>query len=138
PMAMTLPGAEFTGIDLAALPVERGQRMIADLRLQNLRLLQMDLLQVDSSFGTFDYIIAHGLYAWTPPAVRDKILAIASENLSPQGVAFVSYNAHPGGHLRRLFRDVMMCHAGQFEDPEEKVAQARAMLQLLAVDRPEP
>jgi hypothetical protein len=138
PMAMTLPGAEFTGIDLATVPVERGRRIIADLRLQNVRLLQMDLLQVDSSFGTFDYIIAHGLYAWTPPAVRDKILAIARENLSPHGVAFVSYNAYPGGHLRRLFRDVMLYHAGQFEDPEEKVAQARAMLQLLAAGRPEP
>jgi len=75
PMAMTLPSAEFTGIDLAALPVERGQRAIQELGLRNVRLLQKDLLDVDACFGKFDYIIAHGLYAWTPPVVRDKILA---------------------------------------------------------------
>jgi hypothetical protein len=138
PMAMTLPDAEFTGVDLAALPVERGCRVLADLGLRNVRLLRMDLLDLSPSFGEFDYIIAHGLYAWTPPAVRDKILTIANENLSSRGVVFVSYNAQPGGHLRRLFRDIMLYHAGGFEDPEEKIGQARAMLQLVAGGRPDP
>src|SRR5580693_4601208 len=68
PMAWGLPQSEFVGIDLAALPVERGQRMIRDLALKNVRLVQGDLLQVDAGWGKFDYIIAHGLYSWVPAA----------------------------------------------------------------------
>ncbi|MGH9591634.1 MAG: hypothetical protein ACRD5L_00980, partial [Bryobacteraceae bacterium] len=30
PMAISLPGAQFTGIDLAAIPVERGNQVIRD------------------------------------------------------------------------------------------------------------
>jgi len=108
PTALSLPHAEFVGIDLAAGPVERGNRIIRDLGLANARLVQMDLLDMDASFGAslgqFDYVIAHGLYAWTPPAVRDKALAIASENLSANGIALVSYNTYPGGYVRKLLR----------------------------------
>jgi len=136
PMALTLPRAEFTGIDLAAEPVERGRQVIRNLGLQNVRLLNIDLLDVDASFGKFDYVIAHGLYAWTPPKVRDKLLAIARENLNPAGVAFVSYNAYPGGHLRMLLREMMLYHAGGFEDPRERLEQARAVMQLVARGRP--
>lgn len=90
PLALTMPEAGFTGIDLAAVPVERGSRVIADLGLKNIRLLQKDLLEVDASFGKFDYIIAHGIYGWTPREVSDKVLALARELLTPNGVAFVS------------------------------------------------
>ncbi len=138
PMAISLPDAQFTGIDLAAVPVERGSQVIRDLGLSNVRLLQMDLLDVGPSLGEFDYIIAHGLYAWTPPAVRDKILAIARAHLSPHGIAFISYNAQPGGYLRRVLRDAMLLHIGDAIDPAERLERARAMLQLLTVGRPEP
>src|SRR5580658_9435063 len=43
-MAMVLPAAEFVGIELAEVPVERGQKTIADLGISNVRLLQMNLL----------------------------------------------------------------------------------------------
>src|ERR1019366_5453042 len=91
-MAVVLPRAEFVGIELAEVPVARGQKTIADLKLQNMRLLQMNLLDIGRDFGEFDYIIAHGLYSWTPMIVRDKILEVVKTNLSAQGVAFVSYN----------------------------------------------
>jgi hypothetical protein len=40
-MAMVLPSAEFLGIELAEVPVARGQKTIADLALDNVRLRQM-------------------------------------------------------------------------------------------------
>jgi SAM-dependent methyltransferase len=138
PMAATLPHAEFVGIDLAATPVERGNQAIAGLGLDNIRLLRMDLLEMAASFGTFDYIIAHGLYGWTPPQVSDKLLAVARAHLSPQGVAFISYNAMPGGHLRRLVRQTMLFAAEPFEEPADRVIAARAMLDLIAAGVPEP
>src|SRR6476660_8181391 len=42
PMALTVPQTQFTGVDLAASPVERGNRVIRDLGLTNVRLVQMD------------------------------------------------------------------------------------------------
>ncbi|MEO8027023.1 MAG: class I SAM-dependent methyltransferase, partial [Bryobacteraceae bacterium] len=75
-MAVVLPRAQFTGVELAELPVANGNRVISDLGLANVRLLQMNLLDLEGSFGEFDYIIAHGLYAWTPPIIRERILSI--------------------------------------------------------------
>jgi 2-polyprenyl-3-methyl-5-hydroxy-6-metoxy-1,4-benzoquinol methylase len=138
PLAATLPGAEFTGIDLAASPIDRGQATIKDLGLKNIRLLRKDVLEVDASFGTFDYIVAHGIYAWTPPEVGDKILAVARANLSPQGVAFVSYNTLPGGHLRTLMRETMLFQAERYEAPVDRVKAARAMLDVVAGGWPDP
>ena len=64
PIAAALPGATFVGFDFAAQPVARAQRMIRELDLQNVRVLELDLRDVPRDFGTFDYIIAHGLYSW--------------------------------------------------------------------------
>ena len=104
PMAHRFPRAEFIGIDLAAEPIERGKKFVREFGLGNLRLATMDLLDVGASFGTFDYILAHGLYAWTPEIVKDKILAIMGTQLSPQGIGFISYNTQPAGHIRRMVR----------------------------------
>jgi hypothetical protein len=137
-MAMVLPLAEFVGIELAEVPVARGRETIADLGLKNVRLEQMNLLDVDEGFGQFDYVIAHGLYAWTPAIVRDKILAIARANLDPQGIAFVSYNTHPAGHTRRMMREMMLYHIGGEENPARKLEKGRELLRILAMERTDP
>lgn len=137
-MAVVLRGANFTGIDLAGEPVARGERTISDLGLRNVRLLKMDVLEVGESFGQFDYIIAHGLYAWAPSPVREKILAIARNNLSPRGLAFVSYNTQPGGRLRQILHEMMMYRVGPAEDPQERLEKAREFLRVIASGRPSP
>ena len=139
PMAITLPEARFSGVDLAAQPIAQGLQTIAALGLTNITLRQADLLDVvsqwDRSRGEFDYIITHGLYSWCPPAVSDAILRISSENLSANGIAYVSYNALPGGRIRQMLREMMLFHAGDFADPMERAAQARALLTLVAEGR---
>jgi ubiquinone/menaquinone biosynthesis C-methylase UbiE len=137
-MAVTLPRAKFTGVDLAQEPLARGQRRIDHLGLHNVRLLRMNLLEIDESLGQFDYILAHGIYGWTPAAVGEKILEIAHRCLTLDGMAFVSYNTHPSGHIRRLVRDMMLYHVARFENPAERVEHARAFLKVLALGRPEP
>ncbi len=134
PMALTMPEARFTGIDLAAQPIAEGNRTIAALGLTNITLQQRDLLRFKPT-GKFDYIITHGLYAWCPPPVRNAILRISSRSLSPNGIAYVSYNALPGGRIRQLLREMMLFHAGDFEDPMERARQARALLSLVAHGR---
>ena len=49
-----------------------------------------------------------------------------------RGVAYVSYNAYPGWHLRGMIRDMTYYHASQFSDRKVRVQQARNLLEFLA------
>jgi SAM-dependent methyltransferase/methyltransferase-like protein len=135
PMAWGLPESKFMGIDLAAEPVGRGQQMIKNLGLANIRLVHGNITEIGTDWGTFDYIIAHGLYSWVPPEVQHQILALCRKLLAPQGIAFVSYNALPGGHLRNMLREMMLFHVRGFEAPGERVQQAQALVRFLAQAR---
>ncbi|HEY3837024.1 MAG TPA: class I SAM-dependent methyltransferase [Bryobacteraceae bacterium] len=137
PMALTLPDARFTGVDLAAQPIKQGHQTIASLRLANITLQQADLLDFHPD-GEFDYIITHGLYSWCPSPVRDAILRITSGHLAPNGIAYVSYNALPGGRVRQMLREMMLFHARDFTDPMERATQARALLRLISEGRAKP
>ncbi|TMH65814.1 MAG: methyltransferase domain-containing protein, partial [Betaproteobacteria bacterium] len=132
PMAATLPQSEFIGIDFSAVQISQGAADVAALGLANVRLLQMDLRDFGEVFGSFDYIVAHGVYSWVPNDVQEKMLDICARQLSPSGVAYISYNTLPGWRLRGAVRDVMCYHARQFTDPKTRVQQARAMLNFLA------
>jgi SAM-dependent methyltransferase len=114
--------------------------MIETLGLRNIRIEMMDLTRVPADIGAFDYVIAHGVYAWVPEPVRAALMNLVGRVLSPQGVAFISYNAMPGGHIRRALRDMLLLKAGGLADPRERVRQARialeAYMQRWSADRP--
>jgi SAM-dependent methyltransferase len=139
PMAVALPGSQFVGVDLSPAQVGVGHATIAALGLPNVTLEARSILELDESIGTFDYVVCHGVYSWVPPAVQDAILAVFARHLAPQGVAYVSYNTHPGWHLRGMVRDMMLFHAARFAEPAERIRQARAFLDFLvaAVRRPD-
>ncbi len=137
-MAFGLPESEFVGLDLAQRQIARGDAIVDRLRLKNIVLHAIDLLKAPSNLGRFDFIVAHGLYSWVPAAVRDRILAICSEHLTENGVAYVSYNTYPGSHLRDLVRGMMRYHSAHFREPAEQVRQARALLKFLAESEEEP
>ena len=130
PMAYTLPESEFLGIDLAAKPIAQGRAEAAALGLRNLRLEAMDILDFPADAGEFDYIVAHGVYSWTPPAVRDAVLGICERHLAAQGVAFVSFNAQPGYHFRGLEREMMLYHIARVGGGTE-AQQAQQALSVL-------
>ena len=132
PMAAQYPDSEFIGVDLSARSIETGSSVISALGLTNVTLRHASITDVDAAYGMFDYISAHGVYSWVPPAVRDKLLAIYHDNLAPQGVAYVSYNAHPGSRLRDMVRDMMLFHVRDIADPTERVGQARAVVKAIA------
>ncbi|MGI8856596.1 MAG: methyltransferase regulatory domain-containing protein [Thermomicrobiales bacterium] len=132
PMALTLPGSAFVGIDLAARPIARGTAMAAALGLRNIALHQQDIQEISEEIGAFDYIVAHGLYSWVPPPIREKILAICATHLHANGVAYVSYNTYPGGRLREITRELMTFHTRGVTDPRAKIAQARAVIRAVA------
>src|SRR5947208_2747117 len=63
PMALGLPDSTFTGIDLSIRQVADGQRVIDALGLSNVSLRHLSILNVDDDFGSFDYILCHGVYS---------------------------------------------------------------------------
>jgi len=132
PVAFQWPESEFVGIDLSAASIRHGNDFIARMGMRNVALRCHDIMDIDSAFGKFDYIIAHGVYSWVPPAVRAKIMAIFRENLAPHGIAFVSYNCYPGCHSRDIARQIMRYHVRDVTDPEQRAQQGRAVLRFLA------
>ncbi len=124
PMAVALPGSQFLGIDQSSRQVDQGQEIIAGLGLKNIALRVASLLDIDESYGTFDYIICHGVYSWVRENVQDKILEICATRLAPTGVAYVSYNTLPGWHMQGMIRDMMCYHISQAGErsPETQVA----------------
>jgi Predicted methyltransferase regulatory domain/Methyltransferase domain len=137
PMAYAIPGSEFVGFDLARLPVERGQQRIKELGLKNIRVFASDLLDVGAELGRFDYIIAHGFYSWVPEPVRDRLLALCRELLTPQGIAFVSYNALPGGYVRSMIREMMLYLMHGTENVDHQVGVALGLVHFLLDARAE-
>ncbi len=132
PMAAALPQARFVGVDLSPVQVAQGQRVIDALGLTNIELHAASITEVDAAFGEFDYIVSHGVYSWVPDAVQQALLRVCAERLAPAGVAYVSYNTLPGWRMRGMVRDLMRYHAAAVEEPAERVAQARAILDFLA------
>jgi len=132
PMAMSLPGSEFVGIDITESDIADACQTVAALGFSNIEFHVMDLTDLPGSLGQFDYIVTHGVYSWLPPDVREKLMAVIRASLSPRGVAFVSYNAQPGGHVRQAVREMMLFHIGDVQDPQEKLIRARQFLEFLS------
>jgi SAM-dependent methyltransferase/methyltransferase-like protein len=132
PIACLYPESEFIGVDLSAHAIERGQANVAALGLTNIALQNRNIMEMANDGRPFDYIIAHGVYSWVPPVVREKMLALYGECLAPNGVAYVSYNAHPGSHLRDMVRDMMLFHIRDVTEPKQRIQQARAVAKFIA------
>ena len=131
-LAATLPTATFVGFDFASRAVRARSAWRGDLGLANIRLLQLDLRDMPPDLGTFDYIIAHGLYSWIPADVRANLLPLIARHLAPNGVAYVSYNTLPGCHMRRAVWEMLEYHTRASPDMPAKVAAARAFIALVA------
>jgi methyltransferase-like protein/protein-L-isoaspartate O-methyltransferase len=138
PMAASLPESEFVGIDRSARAVFKGNESLRQLALTNVSLHELDLLQLPSDLGQFDYIIAHGLYAWVPEYVKGGIMSVCKSHLNPQGIAYISYNAYPGGHIADMLRNMLLFHLRDFTEPKQRIKQSIAFLKFLAESQPKP
>jgi methyltransferase-like protein len=119
------------GIDFSPRQIEAAQRTAGAAGLTNIGYHCISILDISPELGTFDYIICHGVYSWVPPDVRDRILKICQERLSPTGMAFISYNVYPGWYLKRWLRDALMFKAQGVEDPKERIRRGLEFLQYI-------
>ncbi len=131
PVAVRFPHAQIIGVDISSAHIAEGQATITRLGLKNISLQHNDLTNIKKSFGEFDYIISHGVYSWVPPEVQTAMLRICGENLSENGLAYISYNTYPGWKYREVIRDAMMFRGSTRNSPQERLAYARGMIDFL-------
>jgi len=130
-MASQYPDSHFTGIDNSSRQIEHAVNIKRQASMENINLLCMDIMEISRQTGQFDYIIAHGVYSWVPAEVRKRILAICNECLSPDGVAYISYNVLPGWHLFGTLRDIMRYHASRLPKDMESGDKVRSATEYL-------
>jgi len=136
-MAQTLPRASFVGVDASTAAIARGGELAAAAGLANIELRVAQLQALPEDLGGFDYIVSHGVYSWISPQAREALLRCCRERLGAQGIAYVSYNAYPGSHLRDMTREILHYHVRDIADPDERLAQAqRLMRTIVAIDEP--
>ena len=131
-IAAARPSVRALGVDLAPTAIERAR---SDAVAAGLRNVDFDVADVrdltDGRLGAFDYVVVHGLYAWADEALREAVLAACRAHLAPDGLAYVSYTAHPGGHLRSMLREMAQWHAREAADRVERAERARELFTML-------
>lgn len=123
--AANYPNSYSLGIDLSAIEIEHGSKMINELGFNNIELKNLSITDIDESFGKFDYIICHGVFSWVNETVRNKILEISNKLLNKNGISLISYNVLPGWNMVNSIRDMMLFHASHFTTVTDKVLQAK-------------
>ena len=130
PLAAASPRATFVGIDVSPVQIRQGLARIERLGLTNIELLCRSVTDLGSEEDRFDFITCHGVYSWTPDAIREAILRACGERLAPDGVAVVSYNVLPGWRMLQIVRDCAILHAGAEETEAGRAGQVRQLLDI--------
>jgi SAM-dependent methyltransferase len=132
PMAFHLPGSRFVGIDLCPTQIEVARTRIEALGLDNVEVHAADVAQYDPGPEPFDLVIVHGLFSWVPDSVRDRILPLCRRALSPNGIAYVSYNVMPAWGIRGAIRRALLAMTADATDDRARLERARTGLGHLA------
>jgi SAM-dependent methyltransferase len=120
-MAHFMPESEFVGIDLSAVQINEAKQRAQALKANNVTYHHMNIEDIDSKFGEFDYIIAHGVFSWIPTSTQKAILRVCNENLSTDGIAFVSYNVLPGWRMKQAARDALVALTPPDMPPQKRL-----------------
>ena len=137
PLALMFPGSEFVGIDYSSTQIATAKRLAEGAGLKNVTFIDRDILDETKDLGKFNYIIAHGVYSWTPDRVRRRILTLCREQLTPNGIAFISFNALPGWAMLRTMREMILHRTRAITDPGERSITARQFINELAALLPD-
>lgn len=134
PMAAAFPGSQFVGVDLSAVQIAAGVRERDALGLSNLTLHAGDLAAVPADLGTFDFILAHGVFSWVSAPIQEGLLRTVRAHLSEQGTAFVSYSALPGAYPRLALHEMLTWHVREEREPAARVEKARRFAEFVAAN----
>ncbi|MBS0630317.1 MAG: class I SAM-dependent methyltransferase [Verrucomicrobia bacterium] len=128
PLAAQLPQAHFVGVDFSDQELARGRALSDAAGLTNVEFVCADLRTYAPPAGSFDFIIAHGVLSWVPDDVKSALFALCARALSPDGLAYISYNTYPGWKQREAVRELMLMRLGGIDTPAGRLAAAHATL----------
>ena len=135
-MALAFPESEFVGVDLSPKQIATGRDTAHALGLANVRFEAVSITDIGDALGSFDYVVSHGVYSWVPEPIQRELLGVVARKLTPNGVAYVSYNTYPGWHTRAIARDMMLFHDRPELPAAERVQRGRKLLELMASSVP--
>lgn len=138
PLAFHHPESEYLGIELSRLQAEAGARFVAALGLGNVHIVHGDLAALPDDLGAFDFIIAHGVFSWVPPAVQQALLRVCREHLSPNGLAYISFNVAAGWQKLMPLREALLAGTDANLPAPQRVAQAHKVLVRLETEWVDP
>lgn len=138
PLAWRWPDCECVGIELSRVQAAAGADFVARLGLPNVRILHGDLAALPADLGEFDYIIAHGVYSWVAPDVQHALLAACRRHLSPQGLAYVSFNVAAGWKPLALLRTALVTGTDATLAAPARYRQALDVLARLEAEAVDP
>lgn len=136
PMAARWPKAEFVGVDLSTVQIDRARDIASRLDLGNIEFRAQSITDLGEDLGRFDYIIAHGVLSWVPPEVQEATIGVFARHLAPNGIGLLSYNTLPGWYASLPVRDMLMHHCARFATPQEKVGGAIGLLEFILAAAP--
>ncbi len=131
PLAWQYPDSRFVGVELSVRQVAEGRNLVDRLGLANVEIRQENILRLNADIGEFDYIICHGVWSWVPEEVREHILGLCANCLSPRGIAYISYNVLPGWRLKGMLRDMLLYHLRNIEAPRQRLENAIEFINFL-------
>lgn len=138
PLAWRWPHAQCVGVELSRVQADAGAAFIQSLGLPNVRIMHGDLAALPDDLGNFDYIIAHGVFSWVPPAVQQALLDVCRRHLSPQGLAYISFNVTAGWTALQPLRDALLARSASESSAPQRYAAARRVLDELSAEWTDP
>lgn len=138
PLAWRWPESECVGVELSRVQAEAGGAFIAALGVSNVRIVHGDLAALPDDLGEFDYIIAHGVFSWVPPAVQQALLNVCRFHLSPRGIAYISFNVEAGWQSLQSLRAALIERTAADLPAPEHFQQALRVLDELQAEWSDP
>lgn len=138
PLAWRWPESDCVGVELSRVQAEAGADFIRRLGLSNVRILHGDLAALPEGIGRFDYIIAHGVFSWVPPGVRQALLELCRTHLSEQGIAYVSFNVTAGWDQLQPLRAELIERTAAAQPAPRRHAHALRVLGELEAEWTDP
>lgn len=118
-LAAANPQVHFTGIDINPGHIDAARQLASEAGLGNIDFHVFDISGGRREPALFDFVIAHGIYSWVAPRVRDEIMRFAAQSTTPGGVFYLHYMAQPGAApfaiFQSIFRQMVAAENGHVE-----------------------
>lgn len=131
PLAEQYPDAHFVGVDISKKHIDYGKKIAELAGYKNVDLRHMSISDFPKD-EKYDYIISHGVYSWVPENVRNDILRVMHDNLTPNGLVYLSANMYPGWDMKNVVKEFMLFHAHGMELSQEVVSRSLAALKVVS------